>query len=46
MSDSNVLLSMVCWNVRGLGDKIKCDIVKNLFQSNQIDLVLLQETKH
>jgi hypothetical protein len=34
------------WNVRGLGDLLKCDIVKEMIRVNRLDLVLLQETKH
>jgi hypothetical protein len=33
------------WNVRGLGDPLKCDIVKDSLRANLLDLVMLQETK-
>jgi exonuclease III len=35
----------ISWNVRGLGDKNKGDIVKDALLSNPADIVLLQETK-
>jgi exonuclease III len=35
----------ISWNVRGLRDKNKCDMVKDALLSNPVDIILLQETK-
>jgi exonuclease III len=35
----------VSWNVSGLGDPKKCDIVKDTLLNNSFDIVLLQEAK-
>jgi exonuclease III len=37
--------SFISWNVRGLGDSKKCDIVKEILLQNSFDIVLLQETE-
>jgi exonuclease III len=45
MSNASSSFTLICWNVRGLGDRKKCDLVKETLLSNSEDIVLLQETK-
>jgi exonuclease III len=45
MASSLTPLKFLTWNVRGLGEPLKCDIVKETLRSNHLDLVLFQETK-
>jgi exonuclease III len=45
MASSSSMFSFICWNVRGLGDIRKCELVKEALLHNPSDIVLLQETK-
>ena len=45
MNAKAVKLSVLSWNVRGLGDADKCRVVRDLIQSLKLDIVCLQETK-
>ena len=45
MNAKTVKLSVLSWNVRGLGDADKCRVVRDLIQSLKLDIVCLQETK-
>uniref|UniRef100_A0A0A9D6E4 Endonuclease/exonuclease/phosphatase domain-containing protein n=1 Tax=Arundo donax TaxID=35708 RepID=A0A0A9D6E4_ARUDO len=45
MTTTTMSFSFGCWNVRGLGDLIKCDLVRDTFVTNCSDIVLLKETK-
>jgi hypothetical protein len=45
MACNHTSFVVLCWNVRGLGDPLKCDIVKDSLHSNFPGIVLLQETK-
>jgi exonuclease III len=45
MASNHSTFSVLCWNVRGLGDPNKCDLVKDTLINNIPDLTLLQETK-
>ena len=38
-------LKVMCWNVRGLGDESKCNVVRNVIKESRCDVVCLQETK-
>jgi len=38
-------LSVLSWNVRGLGDADKCKTVRDLLLSLKLDIACLQETK-
>lgn len=38
-------LNMLSWNVRGLGDLEKCNVVKEYISSSSCDIIFLQETK-
>ena len=38
-------MRVLCWNVRGLGSSVKKGIVKKLVLENQIQMLMLQETK-
>lgn len=38
-------LSLGCWNVRGLNDDKKCELVRDSLSSNAFDVIFLQETK-
>jgi exonuclease III len=38
-------LSLLSWNVRGMGNARKCYLVKDAIRKAQIDLICLQETK-
>jgi hypothetical protein len=40
MSSNFCSLSLVCWNVRGLGDSRKYDIIKETILNNSFDIVL------
>jgi exonuclease III len=45
MSSNSISFNFVSWNVRGLGDAKKCDIIKETLLNNPSNLVLFQETK-
>lgn len=45
MAANSRCLSVLSWNVRGLGDKTKCDVVLNDILCERPLLVMLQETK-
>jgi exonuclease III len=45
MDSASVSYNFLSWNVRGLGDNRKYDIIKNSLSRNHFDLILLQETK-
>jgi hypothetical protein len=45
MACNHTSFVVLCWNVRGLGDPLKCDIVKDSLHSNFPGIVMLQETK-
>jgi exonuclease III len=45
MSNSTSSIPLICWNVRGIEDRRKCDMVKETLLSISADIVLLQETK-
>ena len=45
MNSNSLSFNVGSWNVRGLGDPLKCDLVKNLLINNNFDLILLQESK-
>ena len=38
-------LKLLCWNVRGLNNSHKRDVVKNLLREWKCDIVCLQESK-
>lgn len=38
-------IKILSWNVRGLGDLKKCDIVRNTIKSSRCDVCCFQETK-
>lgn len=38
-------IKVLSWNVRGLGDLEKCNVVRNVLRTSRCDVVLLQETK-
>lgn len=38
-------MKLISWNIRGLSDLGKCRKVKSVFMDNNIDTVLIQETK-
>ena len=42
---ANRNLSILCWNVRGLGDSEKCGVVKDAIVSANPSIICLQETK-
>ena len=35
----------ISWNIRGLNNPHKQDIIKNMIRDNKLDIVLIQETK-
>lgn len=39
------LISILNWNVRGLGDTNKCTVIKDVTTDNNSDLICFQETK-
>lgn len=45
MNPSNVSFTIMSWNVRGLGDKNKCAIVRDAISSARPNVVCIQETK-
>jgi exonuclease III len=45
MSSNSISFNFVSWNVRGLGNAKKCDVIKETLLNNPSDLVLFQETK-
>jgi exonuclease III len=45
MDSASVSYNFLSWNVRGLVDNHKCDIIKNSLSRNHFDLILLQRTK-
>jgi exonuclease III len=38
-------LSLLFWNVRGISDVHKCDLVKDIIRNSNAELICLQETK-
>jgi hypothetical protein len=38
-------LSILCWNVRGLGDQNKCLLVKDTVRAAKTSIIYFQETK-
>ena len=38
-------IKVLSWNVRGLGDVNKCNVVKNVIRRSRCDIVCIQETK-
>lgn len=38
-------LKIMSWNVRGLGDSSKCNVVRNSIRQARCDVCCLQETK-
>lgn len=38
-------IKLLCWNVRGLGDESKCNVVRNVIKDSRCDLLCIQETK-
>lgn len=45
MNDFKFSISVLSWNVRGLGDIKKCAVVKDLIADANPDLICFQETK-
>ncbi|CAN6218601.1 unnamed protein product [Urochloa humidicola] len=45
MSSSSKVFSVVSWNVRGLGDSDKCDVVKDALSTASPSIICVQETK-
>jgi exonuclease III len=45
MINSTSSIPLIYWNVRGVGDRRKCDMVKETLCSISANIVLLQETK-
>lgn len=45
MADKHKVISLVSWNVRGLGDPKKCVLVLDTLMSSSPTVVCLQETK-
>jgi exonuclease III len=45
MAHHLISFTFFSWNIRGLGDPLKCDLVKHSLMVNHPNLVLLQETK-
>ncbi|CAN6228097.1 unnamed protein product [Urochloa humidicola] len=45
MSSASKLFTVMSWNVRGLGDSDKCDVVRDAISAASPTLVCLQETK-
>lgn len=38
-------ISLLSWNVRGLGNDEKCLVVRNVIKNSRCDICALQETK-
>jgi hypothetical protein len=45
MASSHLSFSVLSWNIRGLGDPCKCDLVKHSLLDSLPDITLLQEIK-
>lgn len=38
-------MNIISWNIRGLNNPHKKDMLKNIIRDNKLDIMLLQETK-
>ena len=38
-------MKFISWNIKGLNNPHKLDIIKNMIRANKLDIVLIQETK-
>ena len=45
MNQNGRVFHLLSWNVRGLGDSLKCDVVKDALTSAHPTTICLQETK-